>query len=315
MNTTRMIQSLALDRTAQTLLIAVAILACVRAPWPSTLHEDRYYYYEKLTWKANADVVILGDSRALVALAPKTMAADLTNLRVRNFSFAGVGYSSDYLTAAEKVWDDQGPAKIALLGITARSLRGVSQKDNQFINSSKTLSLSTYWKARCLGWVPQVWRPLDRPFLEQLVRGQPQQRSAARRDADGWFEPRADNGGNAESLHYYREIRHDPIRSDCIDLLLAKVREWTEQGIHVYGFRPPTCQEMEALEDDFAEASFAQAFEDAGGRWLAPSPAGLTTCDASHLDRRSVTVFSERVAKAVSLTEKPLAVRAVGNTH
>lgn len=315
MNATRMIKGLVLDRTAQALLIAVAILVCVRAPWPSTPHEDRYYYYEKLNWRANADVVILGDSRALVALSPESMAADLTDLRVRNFSFAGVGYSPDYLAAAEQVWDNQGTSKIALLGITARSLREISQRDDQFITSSRTLSPPAYWKARCLGWVPRIWPPLDRSLLNQVFYGRSQQRNAVRRKADGWFEPSADSINIAESLRYYRQIRRYPIDSDCISHLLATVEDWTRKGIHVYGFRPPTCKEMEALEDDFEEASFARAFENAGGRWLAPSSEGLTTCDASHLDRQSVAAFSERVAKAVSTSENAFAARTLGRAY
>lgn len=303
----RMIRGLLADRTSQTLLLAAVVLTVFRAPFPADLHEPRYFDYQKLMWKGNADVVILGDSRTLVGLSPGLMATELKGLRIRNFAFGGVGYSDDYLAAAESVLDTSSGRKIALLGITSRSLRMVSIKSNQFISCSKSLTIPTYSKSRWFGWVKKVWPPLDRPTLDQIVFGARQKYFRSQRTSDGWSEPQEAHIDYSEALNTYRHFKSDPIRDDIIQQLLYRVRDWSRQGVHVYAFRPPTCDAMDALEDDFAEAAFIRAFEDAGGRWLSPSHRDLSTYDASHLDRPSARVFSTRVGQAISVSEQILA--------
>lgn len=301
---TRKLRGLLADRTAQCLMVVAAILGLCRVPWSSTQLDDSFYYYQKLTWKQNADVVILGDSRPMVALSPTAMSGDLKGLRIRNFSFSGVGYSADYLTAAEQVWDNErDDARIALLGITPRSLRRVSLKANRFTSSARTYTPLTYWKARWLSWVPQTWPALDRPFLKVLTHAGAPGDFKLYRDAYGWFEPCPQHADLAATTTYYRRIQNDPICPEIVDRVLDRVRRWSAIGIHVYGFRPPTCREMEALEDDFAEESFVRSFEAAGGRWISPPSDDLATYDASHLDADSVSKFSHRIARAVFVCE------------
>lgn len=302
---TTKIRGVLADRTAQCLLLAAAILGYCRSPWSAAQLDDAYYYYQKLTWKQNADVVILGDSRPMIALSPSVMSSELEGLRIRNFSFSGVGYSADYLGAAEQVWDHEcGDTLIALMGITPRSLRRISQKDNRFTSSLRTYTPQNYWKARCFSWIPHVWPAVDRPFLRALVQGVSPSEFKLYRDSYGWFEPCHQNADLSGTMVYYSRIRTDPICDEIVDRLLNRVREWNAKGIHVYGFRPPTCREMEALEDDFDEESFVRAFEAAGGRWIAPPSDNLATYDASHLDLDSVPLFSHRVARTVAMIEK-----------
>ena len=305
MNRTGMRCTFLCDRTAWTMMIAAAILAIVRGPLPDVAYEDAFFDYQKLTWKENAEVVMLGDSRTLVGLSPSVMASELKPRRIRNFAFAAAGYSSDYLNAAEKVWDPATDRKIAILGITPRSLRQLSLKSNQFVASSASLTSTNVWKARWLGWAKTTWAPLDRQFLNQIISGV-RYDASEHRSSDGWLEPRTSHIGHAESLNYYKQARKDPISNEIVEGVLAKVREWNARGIQVFGFRPPTCAAMESLEDDFSEQAFAQAFEAAGGYWLTPSSEGLVTFDASHLDRDSAREFSARMARAISATESTL---------
>lgn len=307
----RKIRALLHDRTLQTLLFTVAVLAVVRTPIPDDLEEPRYYDYQKLLWKGNSDVIILGDSRSLVGLSPGIMGSELKQLRIRNFAFAGVGYSAQYLAAGETIWDRTCPGtKIALLGITPRAFRQVSIKSNQFISCSQSLTLPAYCKSRWLGWVKFVWPPLDRPVIEQIVFGADQKYYKAVRYSDGWSEPQAAHIDYQESLNAYKHFKADPISDEIMSHFLDKVREWTDQGIHVYGYRPPTCAEMEALEDDFDEVAFIQTFEKAGGRWISPSEQDLSTYDASHLDRTSSRLYSQRVAQSIRISEAQIAERS-----
>ena len=297
------------DRTWQTLGIAFIILAFVRAPMPDESCEPRYFDYQKLTWRGNADAVIVGDSRALVGLSPGIMSKEIEGMRIRNFAFGAAGYSADYLEAAETVLDHRSPRKMLILGITPRSLRDVSVKMNQFISCSQSMSIPACCKSRWLGWVKFVWPPLDRPTFEQIFLGREQKYAKAIRHCDGWSAPQAQHIDYSEAITTYRQWQRDPISEVITNRILSKVQDWTGRGIHVYGFRPPTCPEMEEVEDDFDELTFVKAFQDAGGVWLSPSQKDLKTFDASHLDAQSARLYSTRVAHSIEMIERKVAER------
>jgi len=293
------------DRTGQTLVIVAFLLSgagwLLRGTLPEDLQNDQHYAYQKLTWRENADVVLLGDSRTWVALSPQEMSNELNDLRILNFGFGSVGYSADYLQAADRVWDRLSDRKIAVVGITPRSLRQISQDDNHFVASSRTFSLYSAWKSRWLGWAPGFWSPIDAGTMKRLMHGT--KPGSARRLDDGSCQPRDEQVDHAVALNYYQNVQRDPIREEVVERLLAKVRDWTTQGIVVYGFRPPTCPAMEAMEQDFHEESFVAAFEAAGGHWLSPSQQDLQTFDGSHLDFPSARLFSIRLASLIRATE------------
>lgn len=296
------------DRTSQTLLLAAVLLVgsavCLRGPFPADARDDIYYKYHRLQWKSEADVVLIGDSRTMIGVSPGAMSDSLLGLRIRNFAFGAVGYSDQYMDAAEATLDQADGAKIIVMGITPRSLRRVATRDNQFIRSVNSMSRYNYWKAGWSGVFHHYWRPWRADEARDAAANPI---TAPRHHLDGWVEPLPFNVNPAVSLRHYEEICRDGIDREIVDGLLARVRDWSKCGIRVYAFRPPTCEEMVALETDFAESSFANAFEDAGGRWLTPSNEGLKTYDASHLDLPSTLLLSRRLAHVISFSEKSMA--------
>ncbi len=307
-----LVRCLLVDRTGQTLLMAAAILGlagwCIDEPLPP--ENDQAFWYEKLSWRGNADAVILGDSRLHRGLSPKVMAAELPGTRVLNFGFSSVEYSPEYLDAAERIFDQRSRQKIALLGVTPHSLRDRRESTNQFFRSSETFTPFTHQKARWLGWVERRWPALSRQVIEALVRGRNRASFKTRQHPDGWVESGDSQINPAPLLAVYRRIQQQhPVDDRIIHVLLSRVREWTSQGIHVYGFRPPTCPEMEETESDFSEAAFVEAFENAGGVWLTPSTPGLRTFDGSHLDAESAMLLSTRVAHTIQVSQRLIAER------
>lgn len=296
------------DRTAQTLLLSAVLLACgtgiIRGPAPQEMRDSLVFFdFQKLMQKQSVDVVILGDSRTLVGVSPAVMEASLPDLEIFNFAFAGAGFSTDYLGAADAAWKPDSHHKIAVLGITPRSLRQVSQTDNQFLTCSRSLTQYAWWKSHWSGCIDYLWPTLNRQLFEQLRHANGPD-PEPRRHPDGWLEPRSEKMDFSESHRYYERMRHDPIREEVIDRALAKIRTWTEQGITVYAFRPPTCDSMELLEDDFAEPQFAARFESAGGHWLRLGTEGLETYDGSHLDRASSRLLSSRLARQIGNSDR-----------
>ena len=208
------IRCLLVDRTGQTLLMAAALLALAgwRTNEPTPLGDDHFFWYEKLSWRGNADVVILGDSRLHMGLSPAAMSAELPGTRILNFGFSSVEYSPEYLDAAERVFDQRSRRKIALLGVTPHSLRDRRQTINQFCRSLETFTPFTHQKARWLGWVERRWPAMSRQMIEALVLGRKRASFKTRRHPDGWVEAGVSHIDHAPELASYRRIQqHHPV--------------------------------------------------------------------------------------------------------
>lgn len=298
MSVTKFFHGFTSDRTALSLLFAAVVLAFLG--WctdePLDLESDENFWFDKLCWREDTDLLILGDSRSLMGLSPTVMAVDLPGVRIRNFGFSGVPYTPEYLNAAERAWDWKSGERAVLIGVTPQSLRNRPQ-ENQFSRSMATLTPISRWMATWTGWAKRRWPPLTRVVFERVVLGQTVDCFRTRHHPDGWVEPLVHGVTLKPQFEDYREIQKYPISEEFTQTLLDRVRTWTDRGIRVYGFRPPTCPQMEAVENDFDEGQFVNDFVSAGGVWLEPSQQDLKTIDGSHLDTSSANLFSTRIAK------------------
>lgn len=296
-----MFRAMVSDRTFQALALAVMLGSAyaLRVHQPLSLEDDHAFWYDKLSWHDSADVVILGDSRSHMGLLPEVLASDGFPGRVLNFGFSGVRMSDEYLDAAEKVWNTRSQSRIAVIGVTPQSLRSRPRSTDQFSRTRDSHTAYRHWKARWLGWVEERWPPMTRRVLDQILQGVDRPRFATRHHADGWVEAITSNVDCEVQFEAYRKLRQTPVSDHLSESVVTRVRSWTRQGIRVYGFRPPTCVEMEAIELDFGEAEFIAEFEAAGGIWVTPSEAGLRTFDGSHLDVASAREFSRRLADSI----------------
>ena len=295
------------DRTTLSLLFAATLFAILgwQTDEPLDLESDENFWFDKLHWHENTDVLILGDSRSLMGLSPKVMSIDLPGLRIRNFGFSGVPYTPDYLDAAERAWDRKSGERAALIGVTPQSLRKRPQ-ENQFSRSRATLTPIRRWMATWSGWAHRRWPPLTRDVFERNILGRTVDHFRTQHHPDGWVEPIVHGVTLKPQFEDYRQIRKYPISEEFTHTLLDRVRSWTDRGIRVYGFRPPTCPQMEAVENDFGERQFVKAFVKAGGEWLEPSQQDLKTFDGSHLDTSSSILLSIRIAKDLADTRRRL---------
>ena len=75
----------------------------------------------------------------------------------------------------------------------------------------------------------------------------------------------------------------------------------------MYGFRPPTVEEVVALENElsgFQEEEFKAAFETAGGNWLDVDRFGYPSHDGCHLRRDGAVVFTRDLSKMILAAEE-----------
>jgi hypothetical protein len=120
---------------------------------------------------------------------------------------------------------------------------------------------------------------------------------------DGWIESERTLPNPEEALAVYaKRLRDTSVDAGLIDALVDQTRRWSERGIRVFVFRPPTTDAVVALEDrmtGFDEPALARRVEDAGGRWLRFGNDGYRTYDGSHLDRESARRFSRDLAARI----------------
>ncbi len=300
-----------IDRTAIALVLALAIgvmFSSVRydaQQWEG-LYPDSFWA-AKASWRHNADVIVAGDSRVLTAVSPAAMAEHLTGRRIVNYAFLGVGYERQYIEAINKVLATDGPPPMIVLGVSPRSLTEGASKQKWFGPEMKKHFLQRQLLAHSSD-VLQATRPIDyADLMASLSLAQPRsERMILDYHADGWQSadmiPPNIELGLAEYATKYSEAEEGPVRQKYIDQLLAAVKRWRAQGIAVYGFRPPSCAQMVALENrisGFDEASFVRQFQAAGGVWLPVSQTAYASYDGSHLDVRSAPVFSADLAKMI----------------
>ena len=246
------------------------------------------------------DLVAAGDSRTTSDIAPMSIRVVFPRLRVMNYGFDAMGYSVSYLDFIRSHLDDNG-AKIVLLGITPRSLRAQSIRRNQFTESPAESSVERTMNSRLADFLT-YFKPISlvgifHQFLgnniydEQIYY------------FDGWVSRKKVPANPAELVANYEDIfREDKVSNDVIAGLLSKVRQWSREGISVYGIRLPGSPAINKVEDSLAgfdEDRFVADFVRAGGRWLKLDSTKYKTVDGCHLDGESAKLFSTQLATLI----------------
>lgn len=281
------------DRTWRT-LVAGGLLIVAVGFLPRDVEyrgNEEAFPYRKLHWSDSAAVILGGDSRVVYGVAPESLAAELpprgnTPTRVLNFGFHNLGYSTDYLAQLDRALDDRQPGATVVLGISPHSLTGSAAHTNLFTIAAGSAGGLEEWKADLFGsW----WGPHFAAFRTGRIRkllGRNNDAQVEIFHPDGWIEALSQQPDEREELRIYpAKFASNPVSPQVIETVLQSVRDWSQRGVRVYGFRPPTTDAMVELENrlsGFLEPEFVTAFQSAGGVWI-EVPNDYPTLDGSHL--------------------------------
>lgn len=308
------------DRSLRALIWGgVLILLTGLAPRPfRQVGNSADFWYTKLNWSHCADVVVAGDSRTYRGLSPRHMSETLRERRIRNFGFSGTGFSEAYLSAIERVIDPDCEQPTIVLGITPFALTEPATRENQFIELSSSNTSINIVKAKYLGGLTQFFQPRSLGFGRLPWQGI--QRDCDEFFPDGWVATTRAAQAPTRMLPSFREyFASHQVDHEVVASLLDRVSRWSQRGIRVYGFRPPTSEATCAIEDglgQFDETDFRRRFANAGGTWLQVDPSGMNSYDGSHLDRSSAVQLSHYLANCIQQVEtRDLAERPVQDRH
>jgi len=291
-------------------LLLIALMGFIR-PQDATGLDPDYFWYLKINWRAQADLVLTGDSRAYLGASPQAMRNVLAGRRILNFGFDNCGYSPEYLKAAERVLDPASPHRAIVLGITPHALTPQASQLNQFNIMRDQLAEYSATKLRVKLVLSRFFHRFCDPFPPERVLGMMGIGTVTHHRceyfADGWMGSVLDPPRPRDALdNVPSRYDNNRISPRIVQDLLDAAARWSKAGIKVYAFRLPTNAEMVALEDKWApfdERAFQARFEAVGGRWLAVDQNAYATYDGSHLYRDAALRLSRDLGLALAARE------------
>jgi len=298
------------DRTTRTLLLSALLILGMGSLRPQDVSGIYYksFWSSKATWRGCCDVVIAGDSRVVIGLSPQQMGQFLPGLRILNFGFYANGYSLAYLEAIEQTLDTLSPCKTIILGISPRSLTARSEKLNFFTVYSQQ-SNSDKFLVRYFDTLLRFTDPLSLSDVwHNLLSDEKQRYFRQCYFPDGWIASDKRPLRPDQKLdNYILEFKDNPVSEEIITKLLSFVKQWTQAGIYVYAFRPPSSKAMVELENKYAkfdQTDFVNSFKAAGGLWIDLDQNGYQSYDGSHLLSTEALKLSEDIARFVKRKEE-----------
>jgi hypothetical protein len=296
------------DRTTKTVLASVIVLVLLAGARSDAVMKRRLpdtFWAQKLLWGPEFDVVVGGDSRVYRGVSPGAMQEFLPRRRIANFGFSSCGFTSSYLDAVESLLDPQSREETIVLGVTAHTLTPEAAKDNHFLRLARKKRFELLQMA-WLGQVAWFFSPYGAEELADLF-GEETAGYSSVWHADGWVASRKTPEDPTEAVRAYR--RHAKrlksrarVSDRIVKRFLQRVARWRDQGVRVYGFRPPIVPELAEVERrdmGFDETAFVRQFESAGGVWLAFQAGRYHSYDGSHLRDDAAVTFSKDLAAAL----------------
>ncbi len=308
----RVLSRWASERAVVALLLAGGMVFVLAATRRSTLSGMplKLQSIQKAHWRHCADVVLAGDSRVGCGVSPGEMGRFLKGQRIYNYFFTGNGYSREYLEAIEQVLDPESEQRMIILGISPQSLTPLMTKKRDFHEDRKNYAFQSVTLARWFRRLLCHMAPITRNEIfggRWANKGTPPKYVEV--FADGWmaaYSESADYSGYLQDARY-NIFNNNYVSAEIVANVLNTVSSWRQEGIRVYAFRPPTVEEMVALENElsgFEEEEFKAAFEKAGGIWLDVDPFGYPSHDGCHLRRDGAVVFSRDLSRMILAEEE-----------
>ena len=247
------------------------------------------------------DGVIIGDSRSYRGLIPSVIEEKTPGLRFLNFAYSNGGLNRVIYQAAEKKLSPESKNKVIIIGVSANGITGFTKNNDQYLQELNRPREEVFERIYLNGFLYYFSATTPEQLRDSLTG----KRSPViyRNDyfADGYVASEKFPRDTLEALaSYIKDFSVYKVDSNLVNELAAQVKEWSEKGITVIGFRPPVTMDMKALEDTmglYNEAEISGKFTSAGGHWITLPSTSFSTYDGSHLDIASANRLSEIIGE------------------
>jgi hypothetical protein len=191
-----------------------------------------------------------------------------------------------------------------VLGVSANCITDYTQKNEQFWQEKKRHPEDIFERLYLDGILYHFSATSPEGLREYLKKKTTTAYYRNEYHSSGYVESEKFPVDTMEAIPSYTDdFTHFKVEERIVDDLIKQVKEWSNKGITVVGFRPPTTIPMRTLEDTmglYNEAVISSRFNEAGGHWININPNQYKTYDGSHLDKESAVRLSEELAKGIS---------------
>ena len=298
------------DRAIKTMVLALVLIILMGSSQPpvtSGIYPNEYWA-QKSDWHHCADVVLAGDSRILCGVSPKEMQQYMPGYKVLNYGFGGAWFSTQYLDKVETILNPQSNKKTIVAGISPHSLTRREVGTGNFFEVMSMTKSEKFFNTH-LARLAYFFEPLS--FEDAIKQMHTSREDINNKEAyypDGWISGHEIPGSIEKELKKYIGFYNERLVDPCnVENIAVYVEKWIKQGIKVYGFMPPSCQEMYDLEMKISgidKPYLVRRFQESGGIWIETDPAGYVSFDGTHLQRKAALEFSKYLATKIKDIEQ-----------
>lgn len=254
-------------------------------------------------------VIIYGDSRTFNGISPDIISKVLQQPSF-NLAFSSGGMNESMMRLIDAKLERKNDKKVVILGISPYSLTEKARKNecyNSYYGKLKIKGDSLFISSRGLRLLDIITMPINKiftigsPNAKKIHKGKV---FSKQYHDNGWCETvvYGDTKKSIEkTLEMYetRDFKNNPISPASISEMLTYIRKWTNEGVQVFAFRPPTCDAMEDIEErktEFSSFMLEDEIRKHGGTWIEIPRTGWVSYDASHVDAESAKKLSAFIA-------------------
>jgi hypothetical protein len=254
---------------------------------------------EKISWKNNFDLVVIGDSRTLIGISPQAMNSVLPGYKIGNLGFVALIYSQDYLDYIRSTLHSPVKNKVIVVAFSPRSLLSQEISDCYFKKWYNEAQIPLIRNINKISQRLQVFfRELSENDLKCKIGNS---RYLMLYFESGWLASRLfPENARASKKQYKNSFIRSKINLQLLEVIYRNTEVWNREGIKVFGIRVPTSPGLFTIENKmsgFDERIIRQRFERSGGIWLNPSISYFVAYDGSHLRYDSAVLYSKSLAQ------------------
>jgi len=295
------------------LLLLVALIRPPSAdPRVAVRDIENRFWTQKAFAEPKYSLIALGDSRTYRGISTDVLDQELPNTSALNFGFSSAGLSSALLQEGASKLSPTAQRPIIVLAITPWSLTNKAA-ENSHIEQELARPLSERLERLYLSPLLSSLNPFTPKLLKELLQGgekPPKVLYHQIHHDHGWVESWKVPKNSEEQLKPYAALfDNNGVSTPIVDQLMMQIKRWTQSGITVVAFRPPSTLAMEALENaksGFSEAAIQREVENSGGIWLTFGSSQFTSYDGSHLERESAKRFSQALGHKLRSLAAPI---------
>ncbi|MFC2110856.1 hypothetical protein ACFLQ5_00230 [Bacteroidota bacterium] len=291
-----------------TIILSILLIICVKIFLSEPIKNvelKNEFWIKKTHQKAKFNIVVGGDSRIYRGISIDKLEESLSqNLSGVNLGYSSIGFSGEYLDFMLSKLDLNSETKIMVLGITPHSLTENAAK-NEAYHQYNDINWDERYKVLYLSKYTKHFAPYKPWELTHSI--------AKEKTTIGYFEDFTSSGwvasykipiDTSEAIaSYTKTLNKHKISQEVIDELFLKIKEFEKSGITIIGFRVPSTNQMEQLEESlssFNEEYLKDEFERVGAFWFEFSNSDFNSYDGSHLHYLSAEKLSEKLGEKIS---------------